>query len=179
KFKIEITDWTNIDLVNAKFILSEAKDFCKYQNDNSDKITNRAFSILSILLPIVATLIIFIVKEKSTPTFSDDLVFKLLSFVVIVLLIIMFFLSQVVFPRMFMPLGREPKDLCSSDFLGTTLKKENAQIALVLNEIEATQLKINYNKKQNLTRTTKLKWSLISIGILCLISLSIVFFHLI
>jgi hypothetical protein len=169
KFTIKVPDWTKININNAKFILGEAKDYVKYLNDASDKITNRAFAILAILIPITSALTIFIINEQVKPVDDYKDVCYLLYIVIIGLIAIMFGLSKIVFPRMFMPLGREPKDLCTKSFLGIDIEIKLAELSIILNEIEAAQLKIDYNEKQVSNRTYLLKFLMLSIGVMLIL----------
>ncbi len=166
KFKISVEDWTKINSENAKFILEEAKDYTKYLSDSSDKITNRAFAILAILIPITSALIIFVVNEEIKPVDGYKTITYLLFVVIMGLIAIMFGISKIVFPRMFMPLGREPRDMCSEDLLGVGLTDDLAKLSIILSEIEASQVKIDYNEQQIAHRTTLLKNLMLSIGIL-------------
>jgi hypothetical protein len=166
KFKIQVPDWTKINIDNAKFILAEAKEYVRYLSDESNKITNRAFAILAILIPITSAVMIFVVNNAIKPVDGYKNITYLLFIVIIVLIGIMFGLSKIVFPRMFMPLGRQPREICISEFLGVDFDAELAKLSIVLGEIEASQVKIDYNEKQNVYRTTLLKYLMLSIGIL-------------
>ena len=178
KFKIEVSDWTKINIDNAKFILDEAKAYVKYVSDVSDKITNRAFSILAILIPVTAALMVFVVNEKVKPVFSDKVIMNLLLLVIVGLIAIMFGLSKIVFPRMFMPLGREPKQICTPEFLSVNLDVKLAQLSIVLKEIENCQTKVDYNEGQNGRRTKQLEYAMLSIGFLFVIATSIIIGYL-
>jgi hypothetical protein len=142
-FKIQVSDWTKINVDNAKFILEEAKDYVKYLSDASDKITNRAFAILAILIPITSALIVFVVNEGIKPVDSYEAIYNLLFIAIIAL-----------------------RDLCIKEFLGIDFDAELAKLSIVLGEIEASQVKIDYNEKQVSDRTKLLKYLMLSIGIL-------------
>jgi hypothetical protein len=64
KFKIEVANWQSIKIENARHILLEAKDYLRYLPEAADKVTARAFTILTTLLPITSALLIFIVNQK-------------------------------------------------------------------------------------------------------------------
>jgi hypothetical protein len=172
KFKIEVSDWTKINIESAKFILEEAKTYVKYLSDTSDKITNRAFAILAILIPITSALIVFSVNERFKPLIGDKVISYLMLFVIIGLIATMFGLSSIIFPRMFMPLGREPKQICTPEFLSVNFDIELAKLSMVLNEIENCQAKVDYNKSQNSNRTKQLKHAMLSLGLIFVIATS-------
>ena len=178
KFKIEVSDWTKISIDNAKFILEEAKSYVKYLSDASDKITNRAFAILAILIPITSAMLVFVVNEKVKPILSDNVIPYLLLSVIIGLIAIMFCLSKIVFPRMFMPLGREPKQIATDEFLAVNFDVELAKHSIVLNEIENCQSKVDYNKTQNSQRMKQLEYAMLSLGILFVLATSIIIGYL-
>lgn len=165
KFKIVSPDWTKIDVANAKFILQEAKDYLKCQEDNSQRITNRAFTILSILIPILTALLVFIVQQKIHPSFNFGFV-VFLCCSVIALMMVMFLLAKIVFPGYFFTVGRPPRDLCIPEFLGFGIETELAHLALILNEIEANQYKIDCNGAQIIQRTNRLKFAMIVLGLI-------------
>ncbi len=178
KFKIEVSDWTKINVDNAKFILEEAKTYVKYLSDTSDKITNRAFAILAILIPLTSALIVFSVNERFKPVIGEKVIFYLMFFVIIGLIAVMFGLSTIVFPRMFMPLGREPKQICTAEFLSVNFDIDLAKLSMILNEIENCQSKVDYNKSQNSRRTKQLKIAMLSLGLIFVIATSIIICYL-
>lgn len=162
-FKIPVTDWTNVKIENAKFVLAEAKDNLKYLDDQSSRISNRAFSILTVLVPITGALIAFVVGQIMKEAIQSAFIIWYVISIIVCLIAIMFLLGRLVMPRKFMSLGRPPKDICNDDMLGLSLSKELSMVAIVMNEIENCQQKIEYNEIQNDKRTKLLSRSMKSL----------------
>ena len=157
RFKIEVSDWTKINSDTARFILEEAKTYFRYLSDVSDKITARAFTILSILIPIASALIYYLVSQKLPSSTLNAPLQQLVYPVVTFLIIVLCMLIKLIFPRMAMPLGRDPQELCIPEFLGIDYDDKLANLSIVLNEIENVKSKIDYTEKQNRQRLTLLK----------------------
>ena len=159
KFTIDITEWKTVNIESAKYILHESNTYLKYQVDSTDKITNRAFSILTLLIPITSVIVAFFINEKYKPVYCDRSLNILLLIVLVALISIMFFLGKLVFPRLFMPLGREPRVIAIQDFLINA----DSYLALVLAEIETAQERMDYNEIEIAARVKTLKNSMISL----------------
>lgn len=69
-YKIPFEDWDKVDLNNAEFILAEAKEYEKYLSAESDRITERAFAMIRILLPTVIVLVGLFVKSTYNSSLS-------------------------------------------------------------------------------------------------------------
>jgi hypothetical protein len=94
------------------------------------------------------------------------------------LVFVMFLLSKLVFPRLYMPIGRAPAEIAIPAFLGNeSASAQRSMLAMVLNEIDAAQAKIEYNERQNAERTRRLKFSMYSILVLFVFSaITLVFY---
>lgn len=169
-FEMPVSDWTKVKIDNALFILNEAKDYLKNLSDISVRITARAFSILTVLIPITSALIAYLVGQSTKGISNIHFIIYYVSFIIIVLIVIMFFLGILINPRGYMPLGRRPVDLCSDEMLGVNLTAQLSIIALVLSEIETCQAKIDFNERQNIERTNLLKRCIKSVAILFALS---------
>ncbi|HLP20464.1 MAG TPA: hypothetical protein VK174_09190 [Chitinophagales bacterium] len=169
-FKIPVSDWTEVGIENAKFVLSEAQSYLRYLSDVSGRITARAFSILTVLATITSALIAFVVKQAlDSPSTSNFITYYTVA-IVIALIMIMFALGKVVMPRLYMPVGRSPVELCNDEMLGVTLEKNLSLVALIMNEIENNQNKIAFNERQNAERQTLLNYCLKVVGVLFALS---------
>lgn len=170
KYKIPVSDWKKVGIDNAKFILTEAQTYAKYVSEESGHITARAFSILTVLIPITSALIAFVVGQtmKGNPNYF---ITCYIIAIVTGFIVIMFFLGKLVMPRLSMPLGRIPSNICTDEMLGINHTKELSMIVIVLNEIEDCQQKIEYNEDQNNLRTKKLHMCMKAIGILFAIAI--------
>lgn len=172
-FEIPVSDWSLVKIENAKFILNEAQNYVKYLSEVSQRITARAFSALTILVPITSALMAFVIREILEHEKINYVVYYSLV-IVITLIYVMYLLGKIVMPRMYMPVGRSPKELCDDNMLGVKDESELSFVALVLNEIEACQVKIDYNEEQNMERKGLLDKSLKIIALIFITSTIII-----
>lgn len=162
-YYVPVSDYRKAGIENCKFIYQNAFEYVKDTTERSNRITVRAFSIITILIPITSAIIAFLYNQVQTGSINKPILFSLTVIVVLCLLVIMLMLGSVIFPRLFMPVGREPKLVADDEMLGVSLEKEYALIALYINEIENCQAKIEYNLLQNLNRTRLLKKAMLSL----------------
>ncbi len=168
QWRIEIEDWRSISVSAAKTIFEEAKEHFDFTHEIAEKITSRAFSLLILLVPIFSLYIgLFIRIDKATT--PEAILYVLVALVFVVCLMMLLY---IIFPHLYMFPGREPKELFEGNFFD--LELEDQELAIVLNEIEACQFKIDVNSKSNSRRLQLLKWviyvlvaALIAIAILC------------
>lgn len=155
-FKISKKNWKEIPIDSAKFILTESKDYLEYTLNESDKITNRSFSLLLLISTILSAIIGFTYSKIGNQEFNKIIYINfsliiLLSFTII-------YLGKLIFPRKIMAKGRIPFELTKPEFLNNQkLNKEQNYLAFVIQEIENCQIKISFNLKSNEKRTSDLK----------------------
>ena len=164
-FKIPKSSWKTISIDSINFVLSEAKDYLDYTIKESDKITSRAYSIVLLLFAILSGTIGYTFNKVSHSDFSKIILLNFcLSFVMIFLL---FHLGRLVFPRKLMVKGRLPRKIALKEFLLTPeLSKEENYLSFIIQEVENTQVKIDYNLTCNKKRQQRLKNIMIAIAIL-------------
>ncbi len=167
-----IEDWSLINIDNARFILKEASVRVNYLLEIGSKISDRVFTILSLLFPIEAALVAFVVIEKMKGQLSDRIITNLLFFVLVSLVIVMIFLGKIVLPRLSIPAGREPKEICLQKELLIDDESKTANLAIILNEIENCQNKIDFYNSQNVRRTSELKLCMLSVLAIVIIAIS-------
>ncbi|MDG5490587.1 hypothetical protein [Psychroserpens sp. SPM9] len=174
-FKIPKTKWKSFPIDSAKFILEEGKDYLDYTLKESDKITNRAYSLIILLSTILAAIVGYTFTKITTDSISSVIVMNLyFSFAISGFIL---FLATLVFPRSIMQKGRIPSKLAQEKFLtNSKLTSEEIYLSYVIREIENTQDKINYNLNKNRQRRIKLEVSLYFITVLFPIYLSIAFY---
>jgi hypothetical protein len=162
-----------IDLDLANFILDAGEKSLKHTIDIADKTTNRAFTVVLILIPVISTVIGLLINSlKGTEKFrSLDCIF--LSILIILMAITLGFLFKLVFPRLFMVLGREPKDIITPGMLMNDLEDKKKLLAFKLNEIKNCQNRISYNRIQNAKRIRELSRILKFAGLLALLAIAI------
>lgn len=155
-------DWKKVDKESVEFMLRQAHEYERCLSERSDKITSRAFSIVSILAT-VATALIAVFAKVVVNNEIDFLTLYLLTVIVVVLTLIFLF-GTLVFPRGFMMLGRNPKKMFKPELLGVGKQKKHSYIALLLAELEVAQQKIDFNSDQNRLRTKRLKHLMLITG---------------
>lgn len=165
-FTIAVSDWHKVSTNCAQLIFSEAKSYLEYLNMVCDKITARAFSIFTLLMPITSALIVFLVNQimRSAGKFQFLTLFTVA--IISALIVIMFQLGILIRGRGFMSLGHAPKDLCTDKFLGVTMQEDDSLKALLLGAIESYQKKISFNETQNSARIQSLNFCIKEIGLL-------------
>lgn len=157
-WNIETSDWTKITLKSASFILDQAEKSIKYSIEVSDKITNRAFALTIILMSGITALIGLLAKEFSKDVYSGTLVIFYIG-IIVSAIVALFYLIKISFPRLFMMVGRSPKEIA----IPAMLETEFSELSLILNEIENSQRKIDFNDNQNQERITILKKVIIAL----------------
>jgi len=174
-FKIPKTEWKTIPIDSANFILVEGKDYLDYTLKESDKITNRAYSLVILLSTVLAAIVGYTFTKLISDTFSSVIVMNLyFSFILGGFIV---FLATLVFPRSIMQKGRIPSKLAQGNLLlNPKLKSDEIYLSYVIREIENTQDKIDYNLTKNKQRRIKLEVSLYIISALLPIYLSIAFY---
>lgn len=165
--RISVSDWKKVEIENIKFILTEAQAYFRFLSEAKIRITTRAFSIITILIPLSCLLIAFIIKSIDNEQFTNKQFVFLGTIILINLLYILYGLGKIIMPKKSMPFGREPFKLFQEErLLGLNYDKELSMKALILNEIEDTQNKIEYNKENNQALQFQLNRSMKLIGYL-------------
>lgn len=145
-----------LDKESAKFLFDAAEKRLKHLLENSDRTTNRAIGLASLLIPLLA----FLLTSLSNHYFAQPpkslscllLVFCWLSLWTCALVINM--LVRAAFPRDKHQLGREPHLVLTQDLLENEFYQKEAQyLRLLVQEIEDLQNRIHYMQQQNNQRT--------------------------
>ena len=174
-FKIPKSDWKSIPIDSAKFILEEGKDYLEYTLKESDKVTNRAYSLVILLSTILVAIVGYTFGKMVNGDFSGVLIMNIYFAFIISFLIV--FLSTLVFPRTVMQKGRIPSKLAQEKLLlNPKLETNEIFLSYVIREIENTQDKINFNLSKNKKRRTKLEVGMYIISGLLPIYLLIAFY---
>jgi len=164
---INVSDWKSIEIENIKFILTEGQSYFKFLSDAKIRITSKAFSIITILIPICSILTAYISKSISNEQFTNKGLVCFVIAILIMLLYILFRLGKIIKPKNSMPFGREPFELFKDErMLGINWDKDLSIKALVIAEIENTQAKIEYNRENNKHIQEELDKSMMLIGYL-------------
>lgn len=174
-FKIYNQKWKSYSVDSINFILSESKDYLDYTIKESDKITNRAYSIVLLLSAILTGLVGYTFSEVLNRNLSK--IFFLNFYLSLVITVFLIILGRIIFPRNIMSKGRIPKDLFKEDFLvNPKLTERENYLSFLIQEIKNTQQKIDFNLNINEKRRNQLKLILFSIFGLFPIYLIIAFY---
>lgn len=170
-WKIEPEYKKKIEAELADFILEQGEKALRHTIDIADKTTNRAFTIVLILLPIISTVIALLVNAMKSPDKYQTLDICFFSILLFMCSLSLFYLVKLVFPRFFMTFGREPKDIIVREMLENDLSPEKKLLAFKFNEIKNCQSKIDYNKCQNSKRILVLSRILKLLGLSAIIAI--------
>lgn len=157
-WRTDIQNWTRInkDLIN--FYLNQAEAELKASLDVHDKVTQRAFTILTILIPVLSISFGYLIRQMSEHN-ADKFLLVIAILVLIAASVALFFLIQLIFPRQWMILGRQPKEILISAAVDSNdeLTPEQLYVGIVMGELENIQYKIDYNWAYNIQRLKILK----------------------
>ena len=160
----DIQDWTKLTKDTVNFCLSQAELSLKSSIETSDRITTRAFSILTIVIPIVSLSIGYLFKQIIDHT-TDKYILIAAIFGLFSCFLSLLFLIRIIFPRDWMSLGGQPKDIFTSNMLDNEFSPELKYVAIVMGEIQAVQYKINFNQSSNFKRLDYLKAVIVILSI--------------
>lgn len=157
-WRTDVQEWTKInkDLIN--FYLNQAESELKSSLDVHDKITQRAFTILTILIPVLSISFGYLIHQISGHN-TDKFILVIAIAALFAAMVALFNLIRLIFPRQWMVMGRQPKEIFISAVIDNNkeLTPEQLHIGIVMREIEDIQYKIDYNWEHNETRLKTLK----------------------
>lgn len=175
KFEIPKKNWKSIPVKSAEFILNESKDYVDYTLKASEKVTNRSYSMILILIGILSAIGGYTFDDMVTKELTQITYLNIFFIITIVCLIT--YLSFNVFPNKIMVKGRIPKELARKEFLVIpNMTPEENYLMYVIQEIENVQHKIDYNQIQNMKLGNKMKIVMYAMVLLLPIYLISVFF---
>jgi len=156
QWKIEVEDWTEINIDAALFIFTEADKFLKHTIENRDRTSKRGSTFLLIMLSIATAIAGYTFNEFSkNQEFSSTVIINALYLICI--LPVIYSLVRLISPGVYYFNGREPKEIAIPAYLSNRLLPQKyAYLALVNCEISACQARIEYNLAQNRDRLYKL-----------------------
>lgn len=162
-WQTDIQDWTKLTKDIVLFYLTQAESNLKSCLELSDRITTRAFSLLTIIIPIITLTLGYLLKQIIEGNANYWLLLISIT-CLIISFVCLYFLVKLIFPRGWMPLGRQPNEIFTSHMVDNDLDQDKKYIAIVMGEIECIQTKIDYNKLQNNKRLKYLKIVLVLIS---------------
>lgn len=162
---------TKIDKDIANYIIGQAEKSLKYTIEVADKTTAKSITLLLILLPVTSTIVGFLLNSvKQNKTFVSAEILLLLYFLAVCIGSFIF-VVKLMLPRNTMAIGREPKQLVADQILQLDCGSDEKLLIYKINEIKNYQHKIEYNRKQNVSRIILFKRILIYTGLTALLGL--------
>lgn len=151
KWKTDIDNFENLTVEDAKFLFSQAEKKLDDTIKVSESITNRSYSIITLLVGILsATSGIFL---KSIIENGIKYYQSILTIVAILYLIgCLFLLIWNISATKYWTLGSEPQHLCKNVFFTDQVPANLRTIFLIINEVENYQERIEVNLEKNRTR---------------------------
>lgn len=156
---LEVPDWTKSNPRTLEIIHSKANEAFGYTHDESARITARAFTFISILTPVVYFVIGYLGSNALSE--SPDASPAMLAVMAVISIPAIFSLAAsawIIFPKLFMLPGREPKNLALPEFVQhDSYTSDQQYIAILTSEINELQMNITYNRASNARRLLVLK----------------------
>jgi hypothetical protein len=181
QYQIPVSSWKATKVENLKLVNEQGESYLKYLSEVSQRITARAYSIITVLVSINTALMIYLVSESAKTEIRNDFLFFFSLGVIVAIIVLIVITSRLIMPRSYMPVGRAPKEVCNDGMLGVNEADDELSLkAYLMNEIENCQVKIDFNESQNGQRNLLIskivKWiiglliifsSAVFLGILC------------
>lgn len=172
-WKLNFKNWRNMSIDTALLLLNESKEYLDYTINLSDKLTQRGYTILMILLAIIGGLTNKLLSFNLDSSLNQ-VIFTLVFCSLIFSIGLGIYLLKLIFPFDMKQRGRIPKELSNEEYLiPSNLNQELAYLSFVLNEIQNIQSKIEYNVNMNSKRLKVFKSLLISLLIFFAIFITI------
>ena len=163
EYRIELKNWKTANLESLKFILEHGLEHLEQTVEISNKITARAFTILSVLIPVLSVMlgILFNYQFEKTENMPPEGLMIVSVILIFPLLYCLVLLIRLIFPRLIQPLGRPPAELDDPDYLENPEYNKNQQyLLMIINEIDNCQNKIAFNDASNTKRIKLFKTAL-------------------
>lgn len=157
-WKIPVQNWTKIDEKSALFIFNESTKLLTHTIEIGDKITNRSYNFLLLVISMLTAVIGFSINKL----LDNSLMVKYIicnSVFLIAMSIVCYILIKLISPRILHHSGRIPIEICSKEFL----IENYSYLSVILNEIENNQHKIDSNLFANSKRLKRLNNSISSL----------------
>lgn len=164
-FKLPKKNWKLFPKDSMTFILNESKEYLGYTLNESDKITNRAFSLVLVLTTILISILGFTFSRMISNEIDKTVYLNIYLSIIITGFIV--YLSTLIFPKQMMQKGRKPNQLAKESLLiNEKLTHEEIYLSFIIREVEDIQDKIDFNLAKNEKRRNKLELAMYLIAVL-------------
>ncbi|MCB9194225.1 MAG: hypothetical protein H6597_06800 [Flavobacteriales bacterium] len=165
-WRIDLPDWRKANQDVLGYMLTRAEERLEHTSEQDKNIRERAFTLINILLPLVALLIGYFAGKP--PEFMEDFSAHwkvILALVFTPVLFALGVLVWMVFPRALFSKGRKPSETFNQQFLVGPLSKEEQYCSLLISSLEKLEAEIGHNDKVNACRITWLRVVLALLGL--------------
>lgn len=163
EWKTDIKDWTKISEKTATLMLNQCETALKETLDTAKSISVRADRFISIILPIMSVLIIYVINNINV--WCEILPLSAISAVLLLILALAYCIPNFWKYEICIP-GEYPKNIVVSQFIDNDFDHNQQYLNMVLSICENIQIRIDINDKNNEIRTKRNKRCLITL--LCL-----------
>ena len=178
EWEIKVDDYEKLSVDVLSKILAEGEKYFDSLVDDHNSLSNKSFTILSILITVLAVLVSFILDKIGEPLSINSKAIILIVFTLLgILSYCICLLLLIIYPKEMMGKGDLPKPINYNDLI--KIKKDDQLFIFIYNSIGTIQTKIDFNRNLYQTRIDKferiLQISSITF-ILTLIVITIIFF---
>ena len=151
----QIADWDKVDDQIYQLVMSESEKMSKDTLDDSEKITNRAYTLINILILLIGIFITYVIKNVATNEFDSFL--SVLSIVLLIPILICFYLCYgLVKKRTIYRNGTNPNEILIPKYIDRLdYNDADKYKRLALFVIEQNQEKIRLVEENNSRRVRK------------------------
>lgn len=169
--------YNSLNYTVLKEILQKGEDRFMDQNNEFREIRTKSFTILAILITFLSLLVPIILdkfKEQIIGEIKSCVILVLIILVIFAFILIIFKLTNILYPKKRMLPGEEPKTVNYSNMASIQLKHQ--EFTFVINCIENIQWKIDYNEEHLQSEIKILKYVIrcFSFSLLALLVISLI-----
>lgn len=165
KWPLQLENWerTSVDL--ARFYFEQAEKELAFTERAFDSLTSRASTLVGILIPSIAALIIYLLGiEKNKFGFQNEVVVAIVAMTIPVGYSLIR-LCSIFLPSKFRNIGSSPRNLIQQKFIKEEFDTNDLQIINILySECEAYQDRIDSNDKLNKKLGRRFRWAMYSLA---------------
>ena len=162
--KTDIVEWEKIGKDVSALMLKQCETLLKETIETAKTISTRAEKLISIILPIVSALIVYVIKNGWCEITSYLSITAIVT--IAVLLTSLIYAYKAFKPYDVYISGEYPKNIVTSELLNTDLPKSEQYLTVFLNICENIQLRIDNNDTRNEMRQKDINASLKALALL-------------
>jgi hypothetical protein len=150
RWRVDINDWHNTTVGLARFYFEQAEKELSFTERAFDSLTSRASTLVGILIPSIAGIIIYMLGVEKDKLGADDGVVMAVFVMTVPVVASILLLCTIFHPSKFRNVGSSPKSLIQQKFIKSEFGTEDLQVInIIYSECEAYQDRIDANDKLN------------------------------